>query len=655
MTFRTLRSPLALFSTWSLGRSDRKRSRSRRDGLRSRRGGLGSWEQLGLGMGDVEQLEQRSLMAADLSLSFNDNIAANVDRTFYSSGMQVVYTLTVENKGDATATDALVKTTLAPSITGKTWTALYTGKGTGLSGGAGDLGTHTDQKGKADFNTTVTLPAGAKVTFTIVGTVPGNATGKLTSTAAVTLGSDTKTVTDEDNLVPKSIAVGSNGSWTTASTVKLVSPVDGKLIAGPVTPFSGLRTGVQAVMSDLTGDGKSELVIVPSYGTAGRIAVYNQIIAGDGKVTLENNPSYSLTPFGSDYTGGMTLAAGDFNGDKIEDLAFGQSSGAGEVKVYLSTPSLSASPLTLSRTFTPFAAATGGVSLGAGDFGTFTGASPDPVHQDGVDELVVTTGVGDAPAVKIFNVAATTPVVVDTIKPFAPSFRRGFAVEVAPLNADSKPDLIFTAASGGRSAVEIYDGTVGAAANKRLAKFAAFSGLGSGSAVFAAAFDSDGDTRADTINFVQGGGTGSPMVRYSVGIGTAAGSITTSKLDTVAAVAGTLRATAAAIQADPSLIRTTSGLIYKELVKGTGAGFTSSSTGVKVNYKGYTSDGDLFDSGTNSSFSLSGVISGFAEGLKTMNVGGTSQFNIAPNLAYGNSAPSNGKPIIFMVDLLAFT
>jgi FKBP-type peptidyl-prolyl cis-trans isomerase len=103
------------------------------------------------------------------------------------------------------------------------------------------------------------------------------------------------------------------------------------------------------------------------------------------------------------------------------------------------------------------------------------------------------------------------------------------------------------------------------------------------------------------------------------------------------------------------MIRTNSGLVYRELVTGTGAGYTSSSTGVRVNYKGYTSDGDLFDSGTNSSFALTGVIAGFAEGLKTMKVGGTSQFIISADLAYGNAAPSNGKPIIFLVDLLAFT
>lgn len=646
---------LSLFPARTSAAGMHRSVRKRRGTLRSRRHGPGTWERLGLGLGDVEQLEQRSLMAADLVLSFNDDYAAGIERVCYVPGNQVSYTLTLTNNGNTAATDVLVKTTLASPITGKTWSALYTGGGTGPNAGAGDLGTHTDQKAKADFSTTVTLPAGAKATFTIVGTVSPDATGKLTSTAAVTLGSDTKTATDENTFVPRSMAVGSNGSWTTASTVKLVDSVTGKLIADPVTPFAGLRTGVRAVMSDLTGDGNPEVVIASNYGTAAQIAVYSQKIAGDGTVTLVKNPRYSLTPFGSEYTGGMSLATGDFNGDKIPDLAVGQSSGAGQVKVYLSTPLQSGSPLTAFRTFTPFAAATGGVSLGAGDFGTFTAASADPTSQDGVDELVATTGVGDAPSVQIYSLAATTPALVDSFRPFTPSFKNGFAVEVARFNPDSTPDLMVTAGSGGRSVVEIYDGSVGAIANRRLAKLAAFSGIGSGSSVFAAAFDSNGDSRADKVNFVQGGGTKSAMVRYSVGIGTAPGAITLSKIGAVPAVTGGLRVAAAAIQADPSMIRTNTGLIYQELVKGTGRGYSSSSTGVRVNYKGYTSEGDLFDSGTNSAFSLAGVISGFSEGLKRMKQGGTSKLIIPADLAYGNAAPSNGKPIIFIVDLLAFT
>ncbi|MFM7291567.1 MAG: FKBP-type peptidyl-prolyl cis-trans isomerase [Planctomycetia bacterium] len=647
----------SLFPSRSPATATKRSRRSRRGKLRAGERQLGAWEQLGLGLAGHEALEQRALMAADLSLSFNDNLVAGIERTFYSPGTQVIYTLKVTNNGPDTATDALVKTSLSSTITNETWTAVYTGGGTGLQGGAGDLGTHTDQKTKTDFGTTVTLPSGATATFTIVGTVPASATGKLTSTASVTLDADTKTVTDENTFVPRAIAVGNNGSWTSASTVRLVNPVNGSLVAGPVTPYAGLRNGVRAVMADLTGDGKAEVVCVPNYGTAGQIVVYSQNVAGDGSVTLVKNPGYTLMPFGSEYIGGMTVAAGDFDGDRLEDLAFGQSSAEGQVKVYLSTPAQPASPLTLSRTFTPFATGLGVGALGAGDFGTFTGATADAVRQDGKDELVVTSGIGAAPQARVYNVVAATPTVVDTIRPFAAAFKRGFSVEVANLNADSTPDLVFTAASGGGSGVEIYDGTVASAANRRLAKFAVFSGVGRGSSVFAAAVDSDGDTRAEAIDFVQGGGPGAAMVRYAVGVGSSAGSITTSRINSVAAVAGTLRAAAASIQADPGLIRTTSGLMYKELKRGTGEGFVSSRTGVRVNYQGYNSDGDRFDSGSNVPFSLGlgSLISGFTEGLKTMKEEGTSQFVIPPNLAYGNGAPSNGKPIIFIVDLLAFT
>ena len=201
---------LSLFPSRSSATGLNRSVRKRRGTLRSRRHGLGAWEQLGLGLGDLEQLEQRSLMAADLLLSFNDNPAAGIERVCYVPGNLVSYTLTLTNNGNTAATDVLVKTTLASPITGKTWSALYTGGGTGPNAGAGDLGTHTDQKAKADFSTTVSLPAGANATFTIVGTVSPDATGKLTSTAAVTLGSDTKTATDEDTFVPKSMAVGSN-------------------------------------------------------------------------------------------------------------------------------------------------------------------------------------------------------------------------------------------------------------------------------------------------------------------------------------------------------------------------------------------------------------------------------------------------------------
>jgi len=636
-------------------RGSRRRLRRRASLRRAERLG---WETLGYGLGGHEALEQRALMAADLSLSFDDNLVAGIERTFYSPGTQVIYTLKVTNNSATdTATDAVVKTTLAAGITGATWTAAYTGDGTGLFGGAGNLGTHTDQKKTTDFSTTVTLPAKATATFTIVGTIAAGTTGALSSTASVKLGEDPEiTKTDVDAFVPRSIAVGSNGSWTTASTVKLVAQDSkGTAVAASVTPFANSRSGVRSVLVDLTGDGKDELVTVANYGGAGKVVVYSQNIDGDGKVTLSKAKGYdNFAPFGP-LARGMSVAAGDFDGNGLKDLAFAQYAGTGEVRLYRSTPTLdNKSPLTFYKSFTAVESGAVVTSLGTGDFGTFDGKATDGVRRDGKEEIVVVARNAGGPVAKVFQVAGATPSAIDTIKPFTSKMQSDVSVDVARLNADSTPDLVFTAGAGGGSAVEIWDGAVGAAANNKLASFVPFSGAGIGRPVFASAVDGDGDTRAETISFVQGSGETTPMVRYAVAIGSTAGSITVTKADSVAAVAGALRTAAASALNDPSLIRTSSGLMYKELVQGTGDAYTSSKTRVTVNYEGYTSDGDRFDGNLNTTFTLANLTAGFAEGVKAMKVGGKAQFIVPPALAYGDGAPSNGKPIIFIVDLLAF-
>jgi uncharacterized repeat protein (TIGR01451 family) len=218
-------------------------------------------------------------MAADLVVAFNDNIAANVDRTFYSPASQVVYTLTLENKGDATATDAALTTSLASGITQKIWTAAFTGGASGTAVGAGDL------------NTKVTLPANGKAVFTIVANVGSAATGDLVSSATVAAASGetntaNNTATDTDRFVPGSIAVADDTGWSSTSLVRLVNPSTGAMIAQAFAFEPNFRTGVRTALGDLNGDGKAELVAVPNYGRVGQLAVFQQNVASDGTVTL---------------------------------------------------------------------------------------------------------------------------------------------------------------------------------------------------------------------------------------------------------------------------------------------------------------------------------------------------------------------------------
>ncbi len=104
---------------------------------------------------------------------------------------------------------------------------------------------------------------------------------------------------------------------------------------------------------------------------------------------------------------------------------------------------------------------------------------------------------------------------------------------------------------------------------------------------------------------------------------------------------------------------TESGLQYKVIKEGSGKKPTKENT-VKVHYTGKLIDGTVFDSsverGEPAEFPLSGVISGWTEGLQLMSVGSKYTLFLPPNLAYGaNGAGQTIGPnatLVFDVELI---
>jgi peptidylprolyl isomerase len=102
--------------------------------------------------------------------------------------------------------------------------------------------------------------------------------------------------------------------------------------------------------------------------------------------------------------------------------------------------------------------------------------------------------------------------------------------------------------------------------------------------------------------------------------------------------------------------KTKSGLASKVLKKGTGDKKPGETDIVSVHYKGWTTDGKMFDKSGDSavSFPLDKVIKGWTEGVQLMVVGEQRRFWIPQELAYQGQPGAPAGMLVFDVELLSF-
>ncbi|MCM1319899.1 MAG: FKBP-type peptidyl-prolyl cis-trans isomerase [Muribaculaceae bacterium] len=112
---------------------------------------------------------------------------------------------------------------------------------------------------------------------------------------------------------------------------------------------------------------------------------------------------------------------------------------------------------------------------------------------------------------------------------------------------------------------------------------------------------------------------------------------------------------------DKEFTTTSSGLMYRELKKGSGEKPASPNATVTVHYTGKKLDGSVFDSsverGEPATFPLNRVIKGWTEGVQLMNVGSKYEFIIPSDLAYGQQGTPGGpigpnEDLYFEIELL---
>ncbi len=139
--------------------------------------------------------------------------------------------------------------------------------------------------------------------------------------------------------------------------------------------FSG---GVSVAAADVNGDRKADIVCVPFTGTSAHIVVFNG---------ANGNLMQSFIATGAGSTNGFSVAAADLNGDKRADIILGALAGSSKVSVIDGRTSRTTS------TFTAFGSSTTGARVGV--IGDITG--------DGIAEILTASGASGGGQVRRFN------------------------------------------------------------------------------------------------------------------------------------------------------------------------------------------------------------------------------------------------------------
>ena len=604
------------------------------------------WESLGHAVTGLEPLEQRMALAADLAVAFVGPQAAHA---WYQPGTTETFRVEVTNLGPDAATGAVVTAALGSQISQQTWTAAFSTGASGTTSGSGPL------------NTSVTLPSGGKATYTITATIAESASGTLTPSASVTQSGDPNAANDSATetlkFAPKFIAITDAMGQGATSQVRIVDPKTGAVTA-TFSGFGAFNGGVQAAIGNFDGTNRPMVAVVPGRGLPALVKVFALSDAG----TWQERPEFRTTPFAGS-SRGLTIASGDFNADGQDDLALGDAGGS-EVKVFLTrkaTPQ-NADPVE-NKPFRTLTNSGVGGGIAAADLGTFSnGRATDAAKLDGRAELILATGAGVAPRIRVVDLSGTRPVQIDSLRPTVGSDRQGLSVAAAAYNADGIPDFVVT---GGRQAgSEIYDGSVSKSANRRLASFSAFGDIGRQAATATVVpIDTNGDGRADAVYASQG-------YRGAAGVKTAA--ITGAPTAVVGSFArfGSFRqeaeVAAPTARTNTDIVTSSTGLQSVTLASGAATG-TAATVGkkVKVNYTGTLLDGTKFDSSRDPGkspfeFTLGQgqVIKGWDEGLLGRRPGDRLQLIIPADLGYGASSqgsiPANST-LVFDIEVLSVT
>ena len=232
---------------------------------------------------------------------------------------------------------------------------------------------------------------------------------------------------------------------------------------------SAFRGGVRVAAGDVNGDGAADVITAAGLGGGPHVKVF------DG---LSGQLIANFFAYGTNFTGGVFIAAGDVNGDERADIITGAGAGGGpHVKVFDGQTGGE-----LLSFFAYVEAFTGGVSVAAGD-----------VNDDGFAEIITGAGPGGGPHVRVLD--GQTARSLGDFFAYGSNFTGGVTVAAGDVNGDGSDEVITAAGAGGGPHVRVFNGQI---PGQILSEFFAFdrdmiAGL------FAGTTDSNGDGLAEIL------------------------------------------------------------------------------------------------------------------------------------------------------------
>lgn len=184
--------------------------------------------------------------------------------------------------------------------------------------------------------------------------------------------------------------------------------------------------GASVATGDVNGDGEAEIVAAAGPGRAPEVRVFD----ASGRQLL------SFLAFGSDYTGGLSVAAGDLNGDGRAEIVTGTLARPARIRTF-------DGGIPFGPVVAPFAPDRPGVEVGVAD-----------LAGDGHGVILAGSASGDRP-----QLAVVDPLSGSVLRTVAvdDDLQNGIRVAGGDLDGDGRDEIVVTPGFGGDSRVRIFD------------------------------------------------------------------------------------------------------------------------------------------------------------------------------------------------------